>query len=69
MTAQHVAHLGQPPVAMLVGEAAACKGSEWGTLFSSSQSGVQMLVCLNVELLAGPHLGKAGTARRAKTMQ
>lgn len=27
---------------------------------------VQMLVCLNSELLAGPYVGKAGTACRAK---
>lgn len=72
MTAQRAAHLGRLPVARLLGESAACRGSEWGsqvTLFSSRQPGVQMLVCLNVELLAGPHVGKAGTARRAKTMQ
>ena len=41
----------------------------WGpqvTLFSSMWSPVQILVCLNFGLLAGPHLGKAGTACRAE---
>ena len=45
-------------------------GSEFGsqvTLFSSRQLGVQILVCLNFELLlTGPHVGKAGTTHRIK---
>lgn len=35
-------------------------------LFSARQLGVQILVCLSFELLAGPHVGKAGTAHRVK---
>ena len=38
-----------------------------GDLVFLQAAWVQMLVCLNSELLAGPHIGKAGTAHRAKS--
>lgn len=53
----------------LLGETTACRGSALGsqvTSFSSRRPGVHILVCVYFELLAGPHVGKAGTARRAK---
>ena len=53
----------------LLGETAACRGSEFGskvTSFSSRQLGVQILVWLSVGLLADPRFGKAGTAHRVK---
>lgn len=56
-------------VSSLLGETAACRASEFGSqviLFSARQLGVQILVCLSFELLAGPHVGKAGTAHRVK---
>lgn len=36
------------------------------TVVSSRELGVRILVCLNFELLAGPHIGKAGAVHRGK---